>query len=129
MRYLGIDFGTKKVGIAVSDERGRFAFPKITIPNDKGLIKEIGTLVEEYSVETVVLGESRDVDGTENLVMNEAKMFASDIEKELKVKIVWEREDFTSETARESSAHGYKTDASAAALILQAYLDTQNDVL
>ena len=41
MKYLGIDYGTKKIGIAVSDREGRIAFPKKIIPNSKDIIQDI----------------------------------------------------------------------------------------
>ena len=129
MRYLGIDFGTKKVGIAVSDERGRIAFPKIVIANDSQLIRSIKDLVDEYGVSSIVIGESRDIDDKENPVMKEAKEFADQLKEEIGVDIVWEREDFTSEIVRETQGEIAKSDASAAALILQAFLDRQDNSL
>ena len=128
MRYIGIDFGTKKVGVSVSNEKGTIAFPKIILPNNSQLIPEIKVLIEEYGVECVVIGDSRDIDDTENPLMREAKEFGEDLAA-LNITVAWEREDFTSEVAREVQKNINKTDASAAALILQSYLDTQNNSL
>jgi len=126
MRYLGIDFGTKKIGIAISDEKGSIAFPKMVIANDKQLLSSIKQLVDEYSVSALVIGESKDIDGKENPVMREAREFVEEIKEFLDIDIIWEREDFTSQTVRETQGEISKSDASAAALILQAFLDRNN---
>lgn len=126
MRYLGIDFGTKKVGIAISDEKGGIAFPKMVIANDKDLLPSIKQLIEEYGVSALVIGESRDIDEKENPLMREAREFAEEAKETLSTDVIWEREDFTSQTVRETQGDISKADASAAALILQAFLDRNN---
>ena len=57
MRYLGIDYGSKRVGVAVSDEAGEFALPLSVLPNDKKLLPEIKKIIAEKQVGAVVLGE------------------------------------------------------------------------
>ena len=59
MRYLGIDFGEKRVGIAISDEEGKFAFPTAVLANDKDLLKNIVDLCMQNAVEVVVMGTRR----------------------------------------------------------------------
>ena len=50
MKYLGIDYGEKRVGIAVSDAEGKVAFPKVVLENSKELIEKIKELCEEFSI-------------------------------------------------------------------------------
>ena len=50
MKYLGIDFGSKKVGFAQSDDEGRIAFPLMIAPNDKMLLKDTVELVREMKI-------------------------------------------------------------------------------
>ena len=50
MRRLGIDFGTKKVGLALSDESGAMAFPYEVIPNDTELLQKVTTLIETENI-------------------------------------------------------------------------------
>ena len=45
MKYLGIDYGTKTIGIAVSDAQGTIAFPRIELKNNSNLIKEIKNVI------------------------------------------------------------------------------------
>ena len=57
MRYLGIDYGDVRIGVAVSDEEGKFAFPKLVIENQKkDARKKIESLVKESNISTIVIG-------------------------------------------------------------------------
>lgn len=134
-RLLGIDFGEKRVGIALSDEGARLAFPNITITNNKDLLKEVLSLVKEYEVNKVVIGESKDFSMRENRIMQEAKDFADNL-KEKNIAVVFHTEFMTSVQAEKthfqlSERHKdrgvQKTkqiDAQAAAIMLQSYIDT-----
>jgi putative Holliday junction resolvase len=131
MRHLGIDFGTKKVGLALSDEAGRMGFPHASVPNDGRLIDYVRELIKHKHVEVVVLGESRDFAGNENAVAAKARAFADDLERTTDVKIRWEPEGMTTQEARRDPEGVYTgshaaVDASAAALILTSYLSHAN---
>ena len=80
MRYLGIDYGTKKIGIAVSDEKGEFAIPFIVLKSSKKLIDEILSIAEENKVKTIVMGESRDYKGKPNAIHAESLEFKKELE-------------------------------------------------
>lgn len=134
-RLLGIDFGEKRIGVALSDEGVRLAFPHITIANNKDLIGEIVALVKEYEVEKVVIGESKDFSMRENRIMESAKDFADEL-KAKDIEVVFHTEFMTSMQAEKthfqlSERHKdrgvQKTkqiDAQAAAIMLQSYIDT-----
>jgi putative holliday junction resolvase len=122
MKYLGIDFGTKRVGIAMSDESGAFAFPKEIIPFDKAYDR-IVFLCKEETISTIVIGASLATNEQENELFMKAQRFADRIVSETKTTVFFEREDFSS-----VEAHRFQTDAgprddSAAAIILQRFLD------
>ena len=57
MKFLGIDYGSKKVGIAVSDDSANLAFPKCVIGNDVELLEHIARIVSEENIGAIVLGE------------------------------------------------------------------------
>ncbi|MDB5264944.1 MAG: Holliday junction resolvase YqgF, putative holliday junction resolvase [Parcubacteria group bacterium] len=127
MRYLGIDFGTKKVGLALSDEAGAMGFPHGIIPNDGRLIDEILNLIERKNVEAVVMGESKDFAGNANAVAKDAKAFAQLLEQRGNIPVHFEPEMLTTQEARRlfdgSRGPGHTdVDASAAALILTSFL-------
>ena len=100
MKYLGIDFGSKKVGFAQSDDEGRLAFPLMISANDKSLLKDTLELVREMKFSTVVIGESVDTKGKPNAIAKEARAFGTQIENAMDVKIVFEKEWYSTVEAR-----------------------------
>lgn len=140
MRYLGIDFGSKRVGLALSDESCTLAFPYSVLPNDTTLLTEVERIVKEQKVRLVVIGESKDFEGKDNPIAKQAEKFKKAIEKLTRKKVAYEPEFLTSVQAarryarrsEESRGSGVRAksrrenemlDASAAAIILQSYLD------
>lgn len=128
MKYLSIDYGTKKVGIATSDDEGRMAYPCMIAENNKTLLKDIGELVREMKINEIVIGESLDENGKPNPVMKEVRAFAVTLENTLDIPIHFEKEFMTSLEARRFQGK-HIVDDSAAALILQRYLDRVNKVV
>ncbi len=122
MRYLGIDFGEKRVGIALSDEEGKLAFPKAVLANDSDLLKNIVDWCMQNGVETVVMGESRNYQGQINPIMWKIDGFRKQLEMMGK-KVVFEPEFMSSSQASQIIGENQMIDASAAAIILQSYLD------
>lgn len=126
MRYLGIDYGTKKIGVAISDEEGKFAFPKEIVPNNEKALIRIGKILEDEKIRQIVVGESLNFEGRKNNVAEEIEGFISSLEANFSAKIHKEKEFLTTVEARRYNEDGGKVDASAAALILQRFLDRQN---
>ncbi len=123
MRYLGIDYGAKRVGVALSDESGTLAFPYSVLKNDKTLLSELERIVKEQKVKLVVVGESTDFSGKDNPIAKQADEFKKAIEKLTRKKVEYEPEFLTSVQAGRWQGKTDKLDASAAAIILQSYLD------
>ncbi|MEK7646308.1 MAG: RuvX/YqgF family protein [Patescibacteria group bacterium] len=122
MKLLGIDYGTKRVGIALSDEEAKFAFPAVVIATSAKLISEIQEIAEKNGVTEIVIGESRNYKGGANAILPAA----TELKKSLEVVgfvVHWEPEFMTSVQAERFQGKTELTDASAAALILQSYLD------
>jgi putative holliday junction resolvase len=127
MRYLGIDYGSKRVGIAVSDEEGKFALPNVVLPNNAKLLDELNTIICDNNVTTVILGESKNFKGEDNTIMNDIRHFKEKIENNLGKTVIFEPEFLTSHAAQRFQGKNDMHDASAAALILQSYLDRFNN--
>jgi len=125
MRYLGIDFGEKRVGIAISDEDGKFAFPTVVLANNKDLVKGIVDLCMQNRVEVVVMGESRNYQGQINEIMWKIQGFKKQLET-IGYKVIYEPEFMTSVQASQITGENKMLDASAAAIILQAYLNREH---
>ena len=75
MHYMGIDYGEKKLGIAVSDENAKMAFPKTIIKNDAELIMMIGKICKEENIGTIIIGESKNEKGGYNAIMDKIFSF------------------------------------------------------
>ena len=126
-RFLGIDFGRKRVGIAISDEEQKIAFPKTIYTNDKKLLGKIADYCKKNSVVGIALGESKNFKGGNNPIMKDILKFKTKIEEATSLPVFMEPEFMTSSEAEKMRAEedggGEMIDASAAAIILQSYLD------
>ncbi len=125
MAYLGVDYGSKKVGLAYSDETNSVAFPLTVIRNDASLLGALREAAEKVRAVAIIMGESKNFAGADNPVMENAARFAKQIETALKLPVYWEPEFLTSREAQRSGGEPVTLDASAAALILQSFLDRQ----
>jgi putative Holliday junction resolvase len=123
MRYLGIDYGTKKVGLATADDDAKIAIPKSVIPNDKSLLDAVNRVIQDGEVDAVVIGESKNYKSEDNLVMKDIRYFARKLKEGTSISIHFEPEFLTSKGAEHIQENKKMDDASAAALILQSYLD------
>ncbi|PCI21385.1 Holliday junction resolvase RuvX [Candidatus Wolfebacteria bacterium] len=123
MRYLGVDYGSKKIGIAHSDENGSLAFPHSILPNNDSIIDAFREIIKEEDISTIVIGESLNDSGDPNIIMKEISTFKEILEKEFGLPVELEKEFLTSFEARRFQSGKKEVDASAAALILQRYLD------
>ena len=128
MKYLGIDFGSKKVGFAQSDDEGRLAFPLMISDNDKILLKDTLELIREMKFSVVVIGESVDQNGKPNAIAKEARKFGMEIENAIDVKVAFEKEWYSTVEARKQPGNegNHNVDDRAAAIVLQRYLDKVN---
>jgi len=135
VRVLGVDVGTHRIGVAVSDPTGTIAQSLAVIPRTgwRPVLAEIRRLAQEYRVEQVVVGLPLRMDGTEGDASRAAKAFAQRLRGVLDVPIVMQDERLsTAEAERALVAQDVRRaqrrkrrDAVAAALFLQTYLDRQ----
>lgn len=128
MRYLGIDYGNRKVGLAISDEAGSFAFPYQVIKNEGGekLVGQIEKICDNEGVGVIVLGESVNLSGQANPIQKDILILKEKLERETGRPVILEKELFTTQEARrtiDESGIDPTTDARAAALILKSYFD------
>ena len=124
MKYVGIDYGTKKVGIALSSDDGSFAFPREIVPTDD-LLEYLQALIKEEEIQGFVIGQSLASNGQGNDIAERVQALGKKIEEKTTKPVFFVREDFSS-----VEAHRYQTkkgdrDDSAAAIILQRFLDKQ----
>ena len=146
MRYLGIDYGEKRVGLAMSDDDGKIAFPYKILLNNLELNDAIHNICGQEEISAIVLGESFNSNGEKNKIMGSIEEFKKNIEGELGIPVYLEKEFMTTIFARDlmDEASGFlkkntkiakkiakkktdSADASAATLILQRFLDRKNN--
>ncbi|WP_449240695.1 Holliday junction resolvase RuvX [Desulfoscipio gibsoniae] len=134
MRIMGIDFGDRRIGIAVSDLLGWTAQGVETIVRRAGLEKDldkIKALAQKYEVEKIVVGLPRNMDGTTGAQGEKALMFADKVHRHLGLPVeTWDERLSTVAAERllinadVSRAKRRKViDKMAASIILQGYLD------
>jgi putative Holliday junction resolvase len=125
VRYLGIDYGSKRVGLALSDEDGVLALPHGVIPNDGNagkLLHEVVRIARQREVEAVVFGDSKDYQMRDNKIMESARAFAEEVRKS-DLEVLWHPEFMTSAEAVRGTGKNAALDASAAAVMLQSFLE------
>lgn len=122
---MGVDYGSKRVGIAVSDEGLRIAFPKTTLKNEKidVLIKDLKRLIADEDVAEVVIGLPLGLEGQETEASSAVRGCAEKLKAEVSVPIHFENEMFTTKMAIRDGVKKKQVDAASAAIILQSYLD------
>jgi len=126
MKYLGIDYGKKYVGIAVSDEKGEFAFPYKVLKNNARLLDAIQSIIVKEKIGEIVIGESRNYKGEKNMIMAEIDQFAKKLGG-TGLGVHFEPEYLTSREATHIQGETQKIHASAAALILSSFLNKRNN--
>ncbi|HEU4916920.1 MAG TPA: Holliday junction resolvase RuvX [Acidimicrobiia bacterium] len=129
-RVLGVDHGTKRVGLALSDTLGITASPWATVSRPD-VVATVKNLVKEMDVGTIVVGLPTGLSGVEGTSASEARQLADELGSATGVEVVLVDERYTSRIAESSLLESgmkrrerrEKIDQVAAALILQDYLD------
>lgn len=117
---LGIDFGEKKIGLALSS--GNTALPFAVIPHDRHCVDFLEKLIAEEGITRVVVGLPFSLSGSENKHAKRVRKFIAVLSSALSVPVVAEDERFSTKAAH-AAGSGSIDDAHAAAEILQTYLD------
>ena len=133
-RLLGIDFGAKRVGIAITDPLRIFAYALVTITNDNNFWKVFNQLFVDYEIETIVLGYPLKESGKRSASTELIEKFKEILENNTNIPIVLSDERYSSVIAKQQILESVKSkkkrqdkglvDKNAAAIILQEYLDS-----
>ena len=132
-RYIGIDYGTKRIGIAVSDPLEMFATPIATIENNQNFWKRFKEILVPYKIRAFVLGYPLKEDGSESVLSSEIRKFADAVKKKFNKEVILIDERYSSSIAERQIIETVKSkkkrqdkslvDKKAAAVILQSFLD------
>ena len=133
-RIMGIDYGTARIGVALSDELQMLAHPAETISIAKGPdpLMRIATLAREKNVETIVVGLPRHMNGSDGVSAEKARQFAEKLRTQVPCAVrTWDERLSTVAAHRSLREAGKSTrqtrgyvDQVAAQIVLQSYLDS-----
>lgn len=133
IRIMALDYGAKRIGVALSDPLFTFAYPHITIKNDSKIWSELDKLVRDKSVAKIILGYPLREDGKPPSLSDKISRFKAELEKRYKIEVILWDERYTSSIATEmmilSTTKKSKRrdkgiiDRNAAAIVLQEYLN------
>ncbi len=135
MRLLGIDYGIKRIGIALSDPQGTMALPfdTILVRSDGSHIKAIHEIVDAYQVDKVVVGLPFNMNGSLGTAGDDVIRWGKQLETALGLPVVFWDERLTTSEAHEiltnmkvkGKRRKRSVDKIAASIILKGYLDSE----
>jgi putative Holliday junction resolvase len=132
-RWLGVDYGDVRIGLALSDELALLAHPAVTLANDGSAPATIRELVAKKGVTGIVIGVPRNMNGTFGPSADKAKKFGEELRKLLPGQrfVFWDERLTTVEAQRLLHGAGKNAkksrpviDQVAAQILLQSYLDS-----
>jgi putative holliday junction resolvase len=134
MRYLSIDYGLKRTGLAVCDRTETLCSPLKVVQTKGDLVAAILRVIKAEEIEAIVVGLPFNMDGTEGEMAKRVRAFAAQLAKQTSLAIHFHDERLSSHKAEELLAPADFTlkqkrerlDAVAAAGILQAFLDSRH---
>ena len=121
-RVLGVDYGRKRVGMAISDSQRKIALPHGVVKREK-FMEELEKLIKEKQVDTVVFGLPMSLSGKELEMAKEIREVARRIKDRFGVRVILKDERFTSKLVEEKFGKDGPIDHYSAGIILQEYLD------
>lgn len=124
MRLLGIDYGEKKVGLAISDDKGMMAFPHSVMRNDKKMFEAVTKIARDEKVSRIIVGDSLDYKNQPNIIMEKIRPFTEAL-KAVGFDVIFETELLSSHQAAHFQGKTDMIDAAAASIILQSYIDRE----
>ncbi len=141
-KYLGIDFGSKRVGIAVSDENKKYSFSRDFILNDKKFYENLLKIIKSEFIEKIIIGYPLNFKSEKTIQTLEVEKFRSELEAKLKknniaAELVFFDERLTSKIAQDSilmsglsrtkRQEKGRVDSISAQIILQDFIDKTNN--
>jgi putative Holliday junction resolvase len=133
-RVLGIDPGTKRCGIAITDSARTMAFPRPAVARDDATMSRLRELIEEEAIDRIVVGRPVALSGNETASTADADTFIAQIRESFSVPVTaWDERLTTRDAQKSLSEAGLTTkesrdriDSASAVIMLQNYLDGLN---
>jgi len=136
-RYMGIDYGSKRIGVALCDPLLTFAYSYKTLINDNNFLKELKVIIEEKNVVKIILGLPSESYHASKILAEEVRKLKNEIETKRSLEVILWDEEFTSVLAEQQVLDSVKSkkkrkdkgliDRNSAAIILQEYLNSKQN--
>ncbi len=133
MTTLGIDWGGRRIGIAFSNRSVASPYKTLQVKSSKDALNNLAELISELKAGRIVVGIPLDAEGEDTKQSGEIKEFGKELQELVDVEIIYWNEALTSKEAlrgKLEAGQGKKKrkdlDATAAAYILQSYLDSHS---
>ena len=136
-RLIGLDLGSKRIGVSICDEKQSIATPFKTIAktNTNELISQLREIINEYSIKGIIIGNPLNMDGSSGRSAQSARDTSNNIEKDINLPIcLWDERlstvgafNLSSQLDINVSKREKKIDENAAAFILQGAIDFLNN--
>ena len=140
MRYLGLDLGTKTLGVAISDNLGLIAskYDTIVFDNENYIeaVNKLKSIIDEFNISTVILGLPKNMDNSLGFASKRSLNFKTLLEEKLNLNVILQDERLTSVEANNIMINAdisrkkrkKNVDSISAVIILQSYLDKRKEV-
>ncbi len=133
MRYLGLDLGAKKLGVAISDKLGTIAsfYDSLKVLSEDDMLEKVLAIIEKENIDKVIIGYPKNMDNSEGFRAKETEEFKKKLEKSFSGEIILEDERLTTKISEDILIKGNMSrskrkkviDGVSAVVILQSYLD------
>ena len=134
-KMMGLDYGRKRIGIAISDALGMCAHPRDYINNDSQAFPKILKLAQDENISLLVFGSPIKLSGERSLMQDEIAHFMEKLSAKTDLKLIsWDERLTTAQAEKALLEHNVKRskrkesrDSMAACILLQSYLDAQKN--
>jgi putative holliday junction resolvase len=133
-RIMGLDYGLKRIGIAVSDPLHIFASSLTTLPNDNNLFKKLSGIISGKNIILIILGIPSDEEYSGTSIIKDVRLFKENLNNKFHLEVIEWDETYTSVIAQKKVIESVSKkknrlnkgiiDMNSAAVILQEYLDS-----
>ena len=136
-RWLALDYGEKRIGVAITDPLKMFVTPFATIENksDEYVFEELLKLFKSQKAERIIVGLPLNIEGKDTIKTGEVRIFYKKLSEKTELPLLWcderystcEANDFLKQKGLDWKKSRDKVDEIAAAVILKTYLDTNKE--
>ena len=135
IRYMGIDYGSKRIGLALCDPLITFAYSYKTLVNDGNFLEDLKVIIKDKNVVKIILGLPSESHRASKILADEVRKLKKEIETKLTLEVILWDEEYTSVLAEQQVLDSVKSkkkrkdkglvDRNSAAIILQEYLNSR----